>query len=161
MTANNDQNLAETTEAPKKPARARDISDERKAECIKVLVERLAPLPAGSSINVNDLSDEFECASNITHAIIREAVNEVRRFFEIDEDKTNSSATQVPTLTDKSLPIGRTHFNKANKGREERDKFNTEDKFEIEFSEEDLDVFTVTRIHRAAASSATEEVQNG
>lgn len=153
------QNSANTNSTTKsgKPRRDREITDEKKAECVKTLVEKLEALPEGSSINVNEVCDDFGCATYIANAIIREAMNRVRRFFEIDEENAANTSAHKLKLSEKIMPIGRTHFNKANKGRKEEDKFHKDDEFKIEFSKENLDVFTVTRVRPASASANTVE----
>ncbi|MGL1862461.1 MAG: hypothetical protein OCC46_08070 [Pseudodesulfovibrio sp.] len=158
-----DQDPANEPDSPPayaKPLRTRTMSAEKTAECGKILAVNLHLRPDGDVINLTDVCKEFNCARNIGHAIIREAVNRVRRFFEIVEGDANSSPIQIPTLSIQSLVIGKTHFNHINECRSNEAKFTDGDKFEIEFSESDYDKVILTRVHRVSDSIENTEVQN-
>lgn len=146
------------------PLRARTMTAEKIAECGKALAEDLRLRHDGDAIHLNEVCDEFNCARNIGHAIIRAAANRVRRFFEVVDDAASSSFMRIPTLSCQSLVIGKTHFGLVNAARPDAVKFTTGDRFVVEFSEDDCDKVILTRTHRAATSStssANVEGQNG
>lgn len=150
------ENEPDSTSARFVPLLARTMPAEKTAECVKALAEKLRSCPEGHAIKVADVCEEFHCVRPLAHAIIRNAINQVRRFFEIVE-KHPTAYFQVPTLSRQSVVIGRTHFDRENEGRAEMKKFIQGDNFHVEFPADDPDKVILTRIHRASLSTDTVE----
>ena len=155
-----DEKKADSTSARLVPLLARTMSAEKTAECVKALAEKLRSCPEGHAIKVADVCEEFHCVRPLAHAIIRNAMNQVRRFFEIVE-KHPTAYFQVPTLSRQSVVIGRTHFDRENEGRAEMKKFIQGDNFHVEFPDDDQDKIVLIRVHPTSPSSENEEVNNG